>query len=528
MENKRFQVIKFNKKNIIYILCIVVNTVLAITLSQLFSHTIDLFTAKSSINKVYTMLLALFIVTVLNAIVDIFFAQYLPLKKQLKKTIVTTKETLDLILKLDLKSFEQKDKGYFINLSMNSTASFADNSVQMNINFIGSIICALIIIGYATYINIWFGVLFCLYVPLYYAVIKYPSKKLANMQKVGLSTQDAYINEIKRIVEDKRIINIDHADNYFLKYYDKVAAKFLKYITDYRLFEIITTNLPKFLSNLCQIIILVISAYLFYTDNISVGTILLMYQLSSLFQIPLSNGFDYLIFYQASSVHFNRLDELDAMSKIDNTNKMYSDINNLVEIENGSFYSIMDEDHHLFDINSLSINENELVLVKGTNGSGKSVFLEYLTGYFDVDCFKGKIKVNNKFKDVAFLSYPILLVNGDLKENLFGLEYNQELATMLNIDFSDKQINSQIRNLSYGEQQKLNLLRVLSYPSDILILDEPFTNLDAKTINNLTNYLVSIKNKKTVFVIDHSNNLDDYADKLLLIKDKNMNIEKRN
>lgn len=527
MKYNKFPVFKFEKQNILYILCIVCNTVLAICLSQLFSNTIDLFTNRAPMKQIWQMLIVLFIVTILNSIVNIFFAQYLPLKKQLGKTMTTTKEVLNLILKLNVKEFESKDKGYFINMSMSSTASYADNYVQMNINFVGDMLCALMIIIYAAHINILFGIVFCLYVPLYYLIIKSPSKTLANMQKDGIPTQDAYINEIKRVVEDKKAININHADNYFLNYYDNVSNKYLKYISKFKLFGIIMQNLPKFLSNLCQILLLALSAYLYYKNNITVGTILMIYQLSSLFQIPLSSCFELFIYYKSSKVHFERLDNLDDMSKVISNDKIYAGIDNMVEIIDGSFYSVNDDEHFLFNIDDLVINNNDLILIKGGNGSGKSVFTEYLSGYFDIDCFHGKIKVNNNFKDVAFLSYPILLVNGDVKENLFGLNIDCELVNMLNIKFLDKQINAQIRNLSYGEQQKLNLLRVLSYPSDILILDEPFTNLDQATINNLTNYIVSMKGKKTIFIIDHSDKLDDYADKLLLIKDKKMNINSK-
>ena len=96
------------------------------------------------------------------------------------------------------------------------------------------------------------------------------------------------------------------------------------------------------------------------------------------------------------------------------------------------------------------------------------------------------------------------------------------MKILLGIDFEDKLINSNPINLSYGQQQKLNLLRVLSTESKYVILDEPMSNLDTKTQKNLKNYLVSLKGEKTIVLIMHDDQMDEFADKILRINDKSL------
>ena len=97
---------------------------------------------------------------------------------------------------------------------------------------------------------------------------------------------------------------------------------------------------------------------------------------------------------------------------------------------------------------------------------------------------------------------------------------------MLGIDFFEKEIDDEKVNLSFGEGQKLNLLRVLSSPSPVLVLDEPFTNLDKETIARLTDYLLKQKQNKAIIAITHSPELDAGADAIYAIRDGQLVCEK--
>ena len=90
---------------------------------------------------------------------------------------------------------------------------------------------------------------------------------------------------------------------------------------------------------------------------------------------------------------------------------------------------------------------------------------------------------------------------------------------MLHIDFAQKKINENVRNLSFGEQQKVNLLRVLSLHKNPVLLDEPFTNLDQETIQSLVDYIARHKDDTAFLIICHSDELDPIATCIYRIED---------
>ena len=62
------------------------------------------------------------------------------------------------------------------------------------------------------------------------------------------------------------------------------------------------------------------------------------------------------------------------------------------------------------------------------------------------------------------------------------------------------------------------------YP-DVVVLDEPFTNLDQESIDRLSDYIVSLKTKKSIIAIMHSPEWDQFADVILRIENEKIWIE---
>lgn len=66
----------------------------------------------------------------------------------------------------------------------------------------------------------------------------------------------------------------------------------------------------------------------------------------------------------------------------------------------------------------------------------------------------------------------------------------------------------------------MNLLRVLSSDKKVVILDEPFTNLDKETIHNLICYIDKYKSEKAFIIVCHSTELDSISNAIYEIEDQ--------
>jgi len=173
----------------------------------------------------------------------------------------------------------------------------------------------------------------------------------------------------------------------------------------------------------------------------------------------------------------------------------------------------------LNDVN-FQINKHEFVAVVGPSGCGKSTLLRLLSGL--IQPTQGQVKVFNQSitqprDDVGIVfQKPTLLPWLSVLDNvLFPLKHkygvvakkDKEQALLL-IEMVGLKDFSQRRpdQLSGGMQQRVGIARALLLDPDILIMDEPFSALDALTREEMGFELLKIWNEKpkTVLFITHS------------------------
>lgn len=517
---------RFEKKNVLYILGIIVSSAITLAFTYGVSYFIDIVIIERQSSELIVWIISMLTLVIIGGISSIFLSQYFPLLVQLKKSINISQDVMGGILNSPQSIYQRNEKGYYINLITSSSFSYGDVYGQFYIDLFGNIIYAMMIIIAASLIDIYFGILFILYIPLCWLTIKSPSKRIAEFQKEGLPTQDKFLSETKRIVESKREINVAQADDFFNERYENRSNKFLGFIKKFKLYEIISKSLPMILANFYQIVILSFSAYLAYRNEITIGSIFLLYQFINYFNVPIARVFEILIHKRINQPHIERVESLLEESKESTgfENIYVDNYDYSLDIDGFKLFAEPDKKKHLFTAEDIKIPNKSLVVIKGGNGSGKSMFINYLTGFSDSQNATGNIIVNSDFKNISYLTYPLIVVDGDLEENMFGTAIDKKVRDILGIDFEDKRINDNPINLSYGQQQKLNLLRVLSTKKSLLILDEPLTNLDDYTQANLIKYIKGLKGKATIFVIMHSPELDEYADFILDIRSEKLSI----
>lgn len=184
---------------------------------------------------------------------------------------------------------------------------------------------------------------------------------------------------------------------------------------------------------------------------------------------------------------------------------------------------------------SFSINYGEKILVLGENGSGKSTLISSLLDFSRNhvgDILINEIDVKNidkesYYKRVSFVGQRYILTEDTIRNNIIGNEvyleekYNR-LIDGLNIKNFDKStmVNENRDNLSGGEMQKISIARAIYKDSDILILDEPFSAIDTKSVDKILDTL--LKDERSLIMISHNLSRDkiNKFDKVINIKRK--------
>ena len=168
---------------------------------------------------------------------------------------------------------------------------------------------------------------------------------------------------------------------------------------------------------------------------------------------------------------------------------------------------------------SLDVAENEFVSVLGPSGCGKSTLLMMAAGLIDPS--EGTITINGspvtgpRPEVGVVFQQPVLLPWRTVLDNvLFPIEllkrpraqFEQRALSLLSMAKIDDFVNHLPRQLSGGMRQRASICRALIHDPSILLMDEPFSALDAITRDEMGVELLRIwqANRKTVIFVTHS------------------------
>ncbi|MFX1489928.1 MAG: energy-coupling factor ABC transporter ATP-binding protein [Promethearchaeota archaeon] len=196
-----------------------------------------------------------------------------------------------------------------------------------------------------------------------------------------------------------------------------------------------------------------------------------------------------------------------------------------------------------FKIQDVSFKLEEKVIcgLTGNNGSGKTTLLRLLVGLLKPDSGKIKIFENALTRNKIQLweirkSIGFLFQNPD--DQLFAPTIEEDISFgARNLKLDEDEVKERVDwaleavnmlefrtyspfNLSWGQKKRAALAGVLAMKPKLLILDEPFANLDFKSIYNHLKILEKLKKDNEITILFTSHNLffvEHWAEKMLFL-----------
>lgn len=190
---------------------------------------------------------------------------------------------------------------------------------------------------------------------------------------------------------------------------------------------------------------------------------------------------------------------------------------------------------------SFSLKEGQNLCVMGESGSGKSTLLKAIYGLLDLK--KGSIYWKNQevlgpafhlvpgmsfFKYVAqdfdLMPYTSVAENiGKFLSRFYPEEKEQRTKELLEVIEMSNFANEKVKTLSGGQQQRVAIARALAKEPELILLDEPFGQIDNFKKNSLRRKLFSYLKEKNISCIVATHDGDDalsFADEMMVIKNK--------
>lgn len=186
---------------------------------------------------------------------------------------------------------------------------------------------------------------------------------------------------------------------------------------------------------------------------------------------------------------------------------------------------------------NLAVPENELIALIGESGSGKSTLLRVLGGFevadkgsatlngdvlFDATTF---VKPEDRGVGIIFQDYALFPHLSVRKNIAFGMhkkgDWKEQLSRLLDVFELNEQQDKYPSNLSGGQQQRVAIARALAAKPKLLLLDEPFSNLDQTLRRKVRTEIKRIKELFSIPMILVTHDPDDaleLADKVAVLQ----------
>jgi ABC-type multidrug transport system ATPase subunit len=157
----------------------------------------------------------------------------------------------------------------------------------------------------------------------------------------------------------------------------------------------------------------------------------------------------------------------------------------------------------------------KLYAILGDNGAGKTTLLRTLAGLSQPSSGAVTILGAKKFHDVCqhvgYMAHPSLLYdemsgmeNLQYFARLYGIPDGTLCAEVIRAVGLDPELSRPVGQYSQGMKQRMSLARALLNNPKILLLDEPFSNVDVHSANEMVQLLGRIRDEgKTIFIVTH-------------------------
>ena len=417
---------------------------------------------------------------------------------------------------------QKKYNSVYLNQRINTDVNILGNFfLRYYINIFIQFISLIILLYSVFSLNIYIGLATVILIPIYICVylrFKTPLYREGIASKeIGAEYFKIGNEQINLITEIKANSLYESSDRWILREYKKYFNAVMKYTKVSYIFKL-SNNI---ITILLKILILVVGGFEIIDNNLTLGEFVII---NSYYEMIFStiNGFlNVTNEYQNAKNSYDRIKDILSIPIESNGRCSISKVDNIY-IDNVSYGY---ENSDIKEFMTLNFKKGKPYVIIGENGKGKSTLLLILTGllkrnsgniYYNdiniddinmIDLRKNNLSMyvqNSKSLDTTVIENIKYYLNIVKEDILYKIKENNLEKIFLNNKFNIRNyFDRDILKLSGGEIQKINLLCTLLDKKDVLILDEPTSNIDEYTAILLSEFIEKISQETIVLIVTH-------------------------
>lgn len=236
---------------------------------------------------------------------------------------------------------------------------------------------------------------------------------------------------------------------------------------------------------------------------------------------------------------------LDLLDEKPQVNEVWDGTNEAFEEASVRDVTFSYDNEIILDEINMTITKNKIIALTGESGAGKSTILKLLMRFWDVN--EGSVNINDQdIKSVttrhlrsieSMMSQDTDIFKDTIKNNIAFVKpdatdeeiyeaaqhasvHDFIMSLPLGYDTMMEELGS---NLSSGERQRIGLARIFLHGGDLILLDEPTSNLDSLNEAIILKSIVEYKHNKTIVIVSHRASTLKIADEVWKLEDGKLN-----
>ncbi|PIE74525.1 MAG: multidrug ABC transporter ATP-binding protein [Deltaproteobacteria bacterium] len=409
--------------------------------------------------------------------------------------------------------------------------------------FVDSVLLGSVTIGIMLYINFKLALLSFIPMPMIVIMAKILGKKMHDFHNDAQASFSKLTESIRESFVGIKVIKIFNFEKYIQSrvfiFCDEYFGKSLKraYV------NAVIKPLMVFFLNLSLFIIIFYGGYLVMENKFTAGDLVAFTQYLSLLAWPMiALGWMVNLIERglASLQRINGIIETQPYVKDDKDSVGIDSVEKLDFINTSFSY---DNKKNCIENINFSCKKGDFIGITGPPGSGKSSLVSLFPRFYKINegsiCINSKdiekIKLESLRSKISFMPQESFLFSGTIKENiLLGREYNEKNFNSIIEDCGlkstisempqgiDTKVGERGLSLSGGQKQRVALARTLYQEKDIIILDDPVSQIDTDTANFIIKGIKKRALGKMLIIVSHRISVISEADNILVLKNGNI------